>query len=746
MKKRTKILSVIMAGTIAGTIALSGCSLVSADPQADMNQVIAEVDVTASEELDTIAQSVLGNDVSLSDYDDAITSTEIYKRDLVALFLGSASSLLSDGTTTYGEAFETLAETLVQNEILIQYTTMATLADMVEDKIYSSADAAVAAFNAFETDAARYEWILAYQAEKYEYYEGEEISYVSLVQYTLYSSINSTIDGYEEDYLDIDDDDDTSSATLPTNVDTEVDNYYPVKDGKLDYGIYTGYGDYLISDSGAYSEDALEGSTRYTRMKAYNDFIQLLDSNYLITDDDDIRDVLSLNYVQNQYVNLLCEQMINNYFELYEYALEEDLASGDYKWVQERYEELLMQQEASYTEDYTALESAMSSMSSESFILYAPSTDNGNKFGYVYNILLPFSQSQSDTLTALSTLLDNGTIDEDDYYYYRNQLLKNVTTTDQRSSWFNGGVDYSFTASEYFNENEYYGSSDILFFENNLTNSDRYEALENYYGRYTYNGIAIQNDDDSYTLIANELDIDDMMAEISSYLEFVGGLEGKDYTFTWYNGTSDFEWDQKNGNTGFYSSDIEFTYTDSSSKYYGDVNYENFIYAYGKIDFTDFVATDLMNPESDSYTIMSVVNELQYAYTTDTSVLSEYVGYSVSAYSTSYVEEFEYACQKAISDYGAGTFMVLATDYGWHIIYVTYVLETGAQYTPVWSRISTEGTFENLFYEMLRSSALESASTEYQSSLLLALYIEDETVTIYEDAYSDLASLSTTLS
>lgn len=741
MKKRTKILSVIMAGTIAGTIALSGCSLVSADPQADMNQVIAEVDITSAGELDTVAKSVLGGDVTLSDYTGAITSTEIHKRDLVALFLGSASSLLSDGSTTYGEAFETLAETLVQNEILIQYTTMATLADMVEngeeEYSFSSADAAVEAFTA-KSEVERYEWILGYQSEKYEEYEGEEIDYVSLVKYTLYSSINSTIDGYEEDVLGLDDDDDSSSATLPTNVDTEVENYYPVDDGgNLKYGIYTGYGDYLIGGSGIYAYDALEGSTRYTRMKAYNDFIQLLDSNYLITEDDDIRDVLSLNYVQSQYVNLLCEQMINNYFDLYEDELEKDLTSSNYKWVEERYEELLTQQTASYDEDYTAFESAMSSMSSESFILYTPTTNNGNKFGYVYNILLPFSQSQSDTLSALSTLLENGTIDDDDYYYYRNQLLKNVTTTDQRSSWFNGGIDYSFDASE--SKLNYYNGGDenryLLFFENNLTNPERYESLENYYGRYTYNGIAIQNDDDSYTLIPNELGIDKMMEEISGYLAFVGGLEGKNYSLSW------------NKSDGFYSNK---TFTkksdeDEGSKYYGDIDYEKFIYAYGKIDLGSF-ASDLMNPDTNNYKVMSAVNELQYAYTTDTSVLSEYVGYSVSAYSTSYVKEFEYACQKAISDYGAGTFMVLATDYGWHIIYVTYVLEQGNTYVPDWEKITEEGTFENLFYEMLRSSALESASSEYQSSLLLALYIEDETVTLHEDRYSDLTSLSTTLS
>ena len=72
------------------------------------------------------------------------------------------------------------------------------------------------------------------------------------------------------------------------------------------------------------------------------------------------------------------------------------------------------------------------------------------------------------------------------------------------------------------------------------------------------------------------------------------------------------------------------------------------MYAYGKVDLGNFTASDLMNKESLSYKIMSAVNELQYAYTTDTAVLSEYLGYDIGAYSTDYIAEFEYATQYAI--------------------------------------------------------------------------------------------------
>jgi hypothetical protein len=146
---------------------------------------------------------------------------------------------------------------------------------------------------------------------------------------------------------------------------------------------------------------------------------------------------------------------------------------------------------------------------------------------------------------------------------------------------------------------------------------------------------------------------------------------------------------------------------------------------------------------------MSAVNELQYAYTTDTSVLSQYVGYSVSAYTTSYIKEFEYAAQTAIKN-GVGSFVVCAGDYGWHLIYVTYTFDFngGNIYgaTPDWANnIDVEGTFENLFFESIKSSDLSNAESNRQS-VLLQLFYNDNTVTKYQSRYQDLLDLDSSSS
>ena len=69
--------------------------------------------------------------------------------------------------------------------------------------------------------------------------------------------------------------------------------------------------------------------------------------------------------------------------------------------------------------------------------------------------------------------------------------------------------------------------------------------------------------------------------------------------------------------------------------------------------------------------------------------------------------------------------------------------EDGEIYDVDWSRITTEGTFEYNFYDMLKSSDLENASTRLQSDILQNLYQLDSSVLLYEDRYSDLTSLTT---
>ena len=560
---------------------------------------------------------------------------------------------------------------------------------------------------------------------------------INLATYNLYSTINSAIDNYEKRVIE---DEDgyagTETRTTPVNLNTEQDDYYPSKTegGKtvLDYGVYTGYGKYSLANSGAYNDDALDGTTRSTRKKAYNSFLNNLRRNNLVDGDaeaEKLTDVLELKYIKSEKVSQLKSQIINKYYDLYE-EQKEELLKGAY--IEDVYNEVLAAQAANFDKSSAAFDSAMSSMSSSSFILYSPDTTDSDwyidygedyaKYGFIYNILLPFDANQSKALNNLKKVQD---AKGDDYYYAeRNKILQQIETVDQRSAWFNGATDYSFKPDADFGD--YYGKTagrEYLFFEDNLTNSGegkRYKELQAYVGKYAYNGKVIENQDESYTLIPNSLNIDDMLAEFKAYVEYVLGSDCVDVST----------------NENYYNTE-KFTKDDDED----EIDYSLFTYATGKVKFDEaYNSANLMNPDSPYYKAMSAVNELQYAYTTDTGVLSNYVGYSLTAYDTSYIKEFEWASKEAVGR-GVGAFAVCAGDYGWHLIYVTHVFDAEEVYKDHdWSRIEEEGTFENLFYEWVKNNDLKDISTTRRTQILND-FNKDTTVTKYQKRYQDLLDL-----
>lgn len=716
--KSKKLICGAVAVAITMTATFTGCVTIN---EKDMKQTIATVDITKSADLGDLAA-----------YSDAITEDVIVKRQLVAAFINAGSSYISAGYS-YAETFNLLVESLIANSAVTQYTILYVLKEKTE-----AGEVTLAEYNAKEGEAAKLEYLLG----------GENSEGVLTAKYSLYSSLNSLLDSYEKDYLTEGEDYvGTDTRTTPGNVDTAKEDYLPLKeDGTLDYYVYTGYGDYLLESAGVY--EAQDGTNKNSRRKAYSTFVSYLKSNYLLTEEDkDTTDILALTYVQDEYVSQLQQSVIEEFSDMYNEAQQKIIdgtdENGVYTFIKDKYDGvdgLYTEQSKTYTTTST-FETALNNLSDTSFVLYAPDTTKDTTeidgtygtYGFVYNILLPFSTAQQTELNAVQTSLESDIITDNDYYARRNELLKSIMTTDQRSAWFNGTTDYSFNAREA--GLDYYGKDsrrDYLFFENNLTKPDEYEALENYIGLYSYNGTVSKNTDGSYKLVANKLNVDDMLDEFEAYLEYVLGgdkveihagdsLSGSTTDFTGYYATSDFT-------------------KDGDDK---EIDYSKFVYATGKVSLENTDRDDMYVSTSDRYKAMAAVNELQFAYTTDTGILSQYLGYSISAYETSYIKEFEYAAQQALR-MGTGTFKVCAGDYGWHLIYVVdaYSFNGGEVYTPQWTkeRIETEGTFENRFYEWIKESTLSNEVTTKRSEIIQT-YSNDTTVTKYENAYKDLLEI-----
>lgn len=709
MRKKV-IIGGMLAATVLTSAVLGGCSQVSTNQTADMNQVIAEVNVSNAKALED----------DLKYFADALGTTEVIKRELVTYFINVGSTYMNNYGYDHEKTFNLLMDNIVDNAVLVQYATLYLLQDKAEK---SSKETVLAEYNAKTTLAAKYEYLL----------DKEDIN---LAEYSLRYSINSAIDSYEQKILKPDNSSaGTETRTTPGGVDTQKEDYYPKDEqGNLNYNIYTGYEGYLIGQSGAYQDDKLEGTSRTTRIQAYNEFLGSLNRiNYNLVDKktENLRDARNLTYIQDEYASQLENRILNKYYDMFEDEQEEKLVSmgqSRYSIIQSVYDDLYDAQSDSYATE-SGLSSALSGLSDSQFILYAPDTAEEGTYGYVYNILLPFSASQSARLTELQSKYKDDKLDggyKPEYYIQRNKLLSEIYTTDQRAAWFNGSTDYAYkTEKGAFSKD----GKGWLFFENNNKYTDRYEPISKYFGKYAYKGTVVENKDD-YVLIPDRLDIDDMLTEFKSYVNFASGATVSGEAKTDY------------GNALL--QDTENLYKDDGSK---KIDYENFIYASGKVDLAKFGdeqynRSNLLYSESENYKALSAVNELQYAYTTDTGVLSQFVGYSVEAGDTRYIKEFEYAAHKAINQ-GAGSWVVCAGDYGWHLIYVTYtVSNTGhKQYAPNWAEnVEKEGTFENLFYEMVKTKNISNISTTRRTQIITSIK-SDDTVSKMQDRYQDLLDM-----
>ena len=712
-----------LAAALTMSVVFSGCGNATRNRE-DMNQVIATVDISNSANLER---------EGLSAYVSAIeSSTDIIKRDLVASYYNVGYSYVQSGMDT-AQVFELLVDALTTTSVVVQYSTLKLISMKVQEGDGFSFDSYIDTLGK-EGEIAALEYLLKGETQESEDGESDR---VLLAKYTLYSSINSSLDSLEESIID--EKDGTSSSTdtrtTPVGADVESEDYLPLNsDGTLNYGIYTGYAGYELGDCGAYSDDAVEGTTKSTRRLAYASFISSLKANFLVGDDEDARDVLAISYISEEYLSQLQQQVINEYYERYEEEQEKLIDSVDsdgvYTFLAERYQRDFDDQSVANS-SHDDFESSMSSLSDTSFILYAPATDgtDGGTYGYIYNILLPFSEAQNVNIDNTNTTAA--------YYYSRKAILDDIVATDQRSAWFNGAEDYSFDASQ--SDIDYYGKAEgrnYLFFENNLTDTERYAELEKYDGRYSYNGSVSENEDGSYSLIPAKLTVDDVLSELESYVEYVMG--GDTVTINKLDSYNVADY------TDYYTED-----TKDLPDRLKQIDYSKFVYATGKVDLgvtslSSFL-TDMFVKDSAAYKAMSAVNELQYAYTTDTAVLSDYIGYAVSAYDTDYIPEFEYAAQAAV-DEGAGTIYVCAGDYGWHIIYVTATFDTagGAVYGDDinWTAeyVLKEGTFQNLYYNWIKDSTLSDV-TSARRSVINQQFGGDDTVTTYEDAYKDLLGL-----
>ncbi len=635
-------------------------------------------------------------------------SNDISKRDLVAYFLSTGYQYVESYGYTYEDTFNMLMDGLVSREIMIQYAiayyiqTTELSADgckkYIDDKKAAATDKEKELYAA-NPEVLTLQYFLTQNDADTEDYKR--------AVYTLKKSLNSSLDSLEANYIHEDDDEhehDEETRTLPTGVDTTVADYYTEN-----YDVYTGSMQKPIDQCGEYIEDRVEGSTTNTRQKAYNAFLANLQGYNMIKKNEDTSDVTHLNYYYVELSSSLGQALINKYFE----ALEEEIiAKLDADYVTKKYQDVYSTQENSYATSPTAFSTALDSVSDTSFMLYGL-----KDFGFVYNILLPFSAEQE---IEYAEAKNNKANTQDDLYQIRRNILTNIEGKDLRGSWISKDehTNHSYTEGEGEGKKYY-------FFKDNLvegaSENTKYEQLTQYAGKFAYQGTV---DEEGKATPAKIKIGDENSGFIKVFEDYIKATVGEGVTVS-------------GSKNDAYATTTKFT---NDKKEVED--YSPFVYYQGKVEGLEDNAKDVyFKKDSKVYKTVSAVNELMFAYSTDTGCLNKYLGYSVSPYSTNFVKEFEYAAQQAIKG-GVGTYVVCATDYGWHIVFASYVYtQNGAVYAGYdHTQKDTEGTFSNLFYESLKDSTAQNYSTEVQNDVLNR-YNNDDSVKLYKSRYKDLLEM-----
>ena len=696
------------------TFGATGCDFIVPDSVKDLNQTVATVDITDVMAKDTQFTASVTQEVDALIQNNAL-STSIPKRDLVASFMSVGYQYVNQYGMSYEQAFNILMDGLSSRKIMTQYVVAHYIqkrpADAKSFETFKNEELA----KADETEKkllAKYPEVLTMKYYLTDYGKTDETSmkpYFEAV-YGLKKSLNGTLDSTEQNYVKAEEHNHShdDSRTMPTGANTEKTDYLPMKDGKLDYDVYTGRN--TADSCGVY--ERIQGSSTYSRMNAYNSVLSNLQGYGLISKEEDTSSITKLEYYYQELSSSLGQALINKYNEELEAEAIADLQADNYAYVTNKYNEILDSQTNAYTGRTGAegFKSALDSVSDSSFLLYGL-----KDYGFVYNILLPFSDAQSSRYSAIKS---KG-LSDDAVFNARKEILKEVVGKDLRSAWFceDEAEHYAYEATA-----DYYGAvagqNAYLFFEDNFINTDKYEKLDHYLGQYPYQGTAKLNEDNEYEFKAKEFTIDQFITEMESYINYaVGGSVA-----------------QGSAQAGYEASNAKTVYTNADKV----VDYSKFVYYKGQVALTQTSPDDYFNPETDAYKALSAVNELMFAFSTDTGCLNTYMGYAVQADKTSFVSEFEYASQMVVKE-GVGAYAVAPSDYGWHIIYCAYKFDGGAVYAGFDStEVETEGTFSNLFYESLKAKATTAKSSDVQTEVLRNY---KDATTLNKKAYKDLTEI-----
>ncbi|MBP5177813.1 MAG: hypothetical protein ILP02_04450 [Clostridia bacterium] len=470
MKKTiAKLLCVIMAAVMGLTV-LVGCEWITTNTDRDMEQVVATVKIS-----------------------DNIDSENIYKRQLVSGYVSYGYQYVSYYGQTVQQAYQSVLDNLVNNRLVIQQSRLA-LAELYNGLLSKTADltefedyfktSATAGGTAIDPKSGENDNLKLYLSE----YE------IAQAYYAVRSNVNNMIKAYVTDETeapskedvtytarttpDEEEDTETSEWQLKDKTPTEdqykvaaltlVEDYNDLEKAERDAALeglkntYQSVYDLNMAVWTAYKISIASAEER----KAYGSLLQFLREQGLIGSDEtfdyaeDVDNVLKYSYFKDNLKSQLESLIVSKYEQSLITDVQSKLTDAA---VWEQYKVDYENQKALYMNDYSAYETALSSASDTSFVLYNPFEG----YGYVANLLIGFTTEQT---TALNEFKSKAGVTNNEIEEFRASLANKLFAKDQRDTWVYLG--YGKYSEGEFAFDDKYMLSDL-------------DAVKNYIGTFT---------------------------------------------------------------------------------------------------------------------------------------------------------------------------------------------------------------------------------------------------------------------
>ena len=672
-----KLFAKIISLTVAVVMSLfmfSGCQLVTKNAERDMNQIIATVAV------------------------DNELKQDVYKRELVSSFNSIGYYYVQYQGMTEKETYELLLENIIKNRILVQQARI----ELTKDGGYY--DKAVEAVNS--QTATELEELLAYNN-----YKNTAIGEIKktdsldlfLTEYEYYESVYSvlsTIDQYIDAYKDVEEEEHEhdpyetfqgaarATLTIPTEEEyNEWEMRHDEKGKKIDVesDFYKSY-EKLVKDTELdidLSSYTAENSDK-TKYDFALDIYKKYYSSFEVKSDERtavnrlVKDLKLLGFIPSDETvgsiqsnvaseTLKADDMLNiSYFKQELEGVFEDRVITKYEYALQNENEKLLAKDEALWEAYVNIYKTQQASYDNDYTAYETALENA-----------------SDTSLVVYNPSDN-------YGYVMNLL---IGFSEEQSAIY-----------------------DSLMASTKLTAKQKADGLESLLK----------------TLTAKDLR--------DSWVE-------KNYgTYNAENGT--FKFDSKYVKTEALQT-FKGTIYGAKDYVYHD-NYENEITGYSynsvkgtEIAFTDFykdIVCSVMGFDPNSYSgkianytsaDLDKFKDLVFAYSTDGGSLKDNYGYVYSPKTSkdTYVEEFALAAKKAVEG-GVGSYEVIATEFGYHIVLCTKVIEKSATFID-------KETFIAQANDKSNKESIPYLFKEYQKDALVLDIVSKKTETFFKNAIKD---------